>query len=637
MTVIDEIKNRIDIMDVVSETVKLRRTGKNYIGFCPFHENKRTPAFVVFPDSGTWRCFGQCNEGGDIFKYVMKKEGWDFNETLKNLASRTGVELQPQTEDQKEQDEQYERLHQLLDEAVTFYRHQLLQTPAGANALNYLIKRGVKRETIETVGLGFSPASWDLTHQYFLGKGYNENDLEAAGLVSRRESGGVYDRFRNRLMFAIRNPNGHMAGFGARSLDPEDMPKYLNSPQTDLFDKGKLLYGLDLARKAIRVEDQVVIVEGYMDVIIPYQAGFLNTVSPMGTALTEDHLRLLKKYTRRMILALDADAAGEKATLRGLEVARSALDRDSEIQFDPRGLIRNEARLQADVRVTTIPAGMDPDEVVLRDPEEWRAILASAKPVVMHVMETLAAQKNLDDPKIKRDIAEQVLPLIEDIPNAVERDAYRQRLARLLKVDERALVGEGSHTRLFPSRKKVKIASQPAIEKKVEPVTSLQLARSLERHCIKLLVREPEWLQLVDRVLQKAGLNRLDITDFDHVDFQIFVRIIMQSLEQDQVEPEVFILGQVPENLQIVIQALLTEPLESEIRLDQKLQEDLIRSIMKLRLLRVNEGLQQMRFLLEEIKEQGETGINPYQDMILRYTLLRGRLDQALGRPIQLD
>ena len=338
-----------------------------------------------------------------------------------------------------------------------------------------------------------------------------------------------------------------------------------------------------------------------------------------------------------MILALDADAAGEKATLRGLEIARTALDRDSEIQFDPRGLIQNEARLQADVRVTTIPAGMDPDEVVLRDPEEWRKILAAAKPVVLHVMETLAAQKDLEDPKVKREIAEQVLPLIEDIPNAVERDAYRQRLARLLKVDERALVGESSNARRGVSRKKIRIADQTIPEKKVDQATSLQLARSLERHCIKLLVREPEWLQLLDRVLQKAGLNRLDIADFDHADFQIFVRIIMQSLEQDQLEPEKFLLSNIPENLQIVLNTLQSESLESEIRLDQKLQEDLIRSVLKLRLIRVNEGLQQMRYLLEELKEQGDSGINPYQDMILRYTLLRGRLDQALGRPIQLD
>ncbi|MBE0686428.1 MAG: DNA primase [Anaerolineaceae bacterium] len=636
MTTVDEIKNRIDILDLVSDSVKLRRSGKNYLGFCPFHDNKRTPAFVVFPDSGTWRCFGQCNEGGDIFKYVMKKEGWDFTETLRYLAEKAGVELQPQTEEQKEQDEQYDRYRQLLEEAVTFYQHQLTQAPEGKYALNYLLQRGVTRETIETFGLGFSPASWDITHQYFLGKGYSELDLIESGLVTQREGGGVYDRFRNRLIFAIREMGGRMSGFGARVLDPDDVPKYLNSPQTPLFDKGRLLYGLNLARKAIRAEDQVVIVEGYMDVIVPYQAGFLNTVSPMGTALTEDQMRLLKRFTRRIVLALDADAAGEKATLRGLEIARQALDHSEEISFNPRGLLRYEARLEADVRVTTIPQGMDPDEIVLRDPEEWRKIVESAKPIVLHVMETLASQKDLDDPKVKREISTRVLPLIEDIPNAVERDAYRQRLARLLKVDERALVGDGSARTTSTVRRRPK--EQQAVEVEARPVakTCEQLSRSLEKHCLRLLLQDPEWLNVLDRALQKNGLNRMDVTDYEYVDFQILARLIMQSLEQDRQEPQAYLIAHIPEELTSLVDELQNDPM-LENKIVQKLQEDLIRTLLKLRLVRVNDGLQQMRFLMEEMQEAGETGINPYEDNMLHYTLMRSRLDLALGRLIQLD
>jgi len=637
MSTIEEIKNRIDIVDFVSETVKLRRSGKNYLGFCPFHDNKRTPAFVVFPDSGTWRCFGQCNEGGDIFKFVMKKEGWDFSETLRYLAEKAGVELQPQTEEQKEQDEQYDRYRQLLEEAVTFYQHQLIQSPEGKYALNYLTQRGVTRETIETFGLGFAPASWDVTHQYFFGKGYNEEDLIAAGLVTQRDGGGVYDRFRNRLMFSIRDMGGRMSGFGARVLDPDDVPKYLNSPQTPLFDKGRMLYGLNLARKAIRKEDQVVIVEGYMDVILPYQAGFLNNVSPMGTALTEDQMRLLKRFTRRIILALDADAAGEKATLRGLEVARQALDHSEEISFNPRGLLRYEARLEADVRVTTIPEGMDPDEIVLRDPGEWRKIIESAKPIVIHVMETLASQKDLDDPKVKSEISSQVLPLIEDIPNAVERDAYRQRLARLLKVDERALVGGGMTARTSPTtRRKLKTQQAVLVESRPVVKTSEQLAISLEKHCVQLLVLNPEWLQVLDRTLQKNGLNRMSVTDFEQADYQILARIIIQSIEQDHMEPADYLQENIPKELSAMV-----EEMRNDIRYEktnpQKLQEDLVRSMMKLRLVRVNDGLQQMRFLMEEMQEAGETGLNPYQDNMMHYTLLRSRLDMALGRMIQLD
>ncbi len=637
MSVIDEVKDRIDIVDLVSETVKLRRAGKSYSGFCPFHDNKRTPAFAVFPESGTWRCFGQCNEGGDVFKFVMKKEGWDFAETLKYLADRVGVELKPQSPEQQEQEEQYDRLGNLLEDAVVFYRHQLLQSPQGKSALAYFENRGVTRETIETFGLGYAPASWETTMNYFLGKGYQEQELVDAGLVSERENGGIYDRFRNRLMFAIRDGRGRMAGFGARVLDPEDVPKYLNSPQTSLFDKGRLLYGLDLARKTIRQENEVVIVEGYMDVIVPYQAGFTNAVSPMGTALTEDHMRLLKRYARRFILALDADAAGEKATMRGLEIARQTLDRSDEIAFDARGLIRHEARLQADIRITTIPDGMDPDEVVLRDPDEWRKILAAAKPVVAHVMDTLAAQKDLTDPKVKREIADQILPLIGDIADPIERDTYRQRLARMLKVDERTLVPQNTVKQRPTSRRpKIEQAVAPVEKKSTTIRSSGQLANALERHILRLLIREPQWLNDLDRFLQKNDLNRLDVQDFEHADHQLLSRVIMQSLEQDQVEPDQYVREHVVEDLEFLVEEFNKENQKGN-QLEERLKEDLMLSLMKLRLLRVNEGMQQMHFMLQVLMEEGEHSLNPYQEMITRYTQLRRLLDKALGSPIQLD
>ena len=234
-----------------------------------------------------------------------------------------------------------------------------------------------------------------------------------------------FDRFRNRIMIPIRDENGKMAGFGARIVDPTDIPKFLNSPETPIFTKGHLLYGLDRARKPIRVADQAVIVEGYLDVIALHQAGYENVVSPMGTALTEDQLRLLKKSTRRIVLALDPDTAGQKAVLRGLDAARSAMDREGELGFDARGLLRNEARLQADLRVASMPDDLDPDEIVARDKDEWKRLIENAKPIVTHVMDSLAVGQNLNDAKVKNQIAAQVLPLIEDLPNALERDTYR--------------------------------------------------------------------------------------------------------------------------------------------------------------------------------------------------------------------
>ena len=334
MSVTDEIKDRVDIVDLVSESVELRRAGRNFTGFCPFHHNVNTPSFVVFPDTQTWKCFGECDEGGDVFNFVMKKEGWEFAEALRNLADRAGVVLKPLTPEAIEEQEEGERLRGLLEEAVIFYHHNLKNTEAGKTALAYLEKRGISAETIEVFGLGYAPQGWELALNHFREKGYTAQEILDAGLVTEKEGGSVYDRFRHRLMIPIRGRNGKMAGFGARVLNPDDVPKYLNSPQTGLFDKSRLLYGLDTARKEIREKDQAVIVEGYMGVIGPYQHGYRNIVAQMGTALTEYQLRILKKYTNKFILALDSDAAGQKATLRGMQLAREALDRAPEIVFD---------------------------------------------------------------------------------------------------------------------------------------------------------------------------------------------------------------------------------------------------------------------------------------------------------------
>ena len=417
MSTTDEIKSRIDLVDLVSEAgVKLRKTGRNYTGFCPFHANKHTPAFVVWPETGTWRCFGECNEGGDIFKFVMKKDGIDFKEALQKLADRAGVKIESYQRETPIQKEAYQHLRDLLEDAIIFYRNHLLNNK---DVLTYLReKRGLTDATIETFGLGYAPPGFDNALKHLTQRGYSEQDLLEAGLLSESESGKRFDRFRHRIMIPIRDENGRMAGFGARIVDPNDVPKFLNSPETPIFTKGHLLYGLDRARKPIRTADQAVIVEGYLDVIAVHQAGYENVVSPMGTALTEEQLRLLKKFTRRIVLALDPDTAGQKAVLHGLDTARSAMDHEGEFGFDARGLLRNEARLQADLRVASMPDGLDPDEIVARNREEWKQLIDNAKPIVTHVMETLSVGRDLKDPKVKNQIASQILPLIEDLPNA---------------------------------------------------------------------------------------------------------------------------------------------------------------------------------------------------------------------------
>mgnify|MGYP000883083948 CR=1 FL=1 len=643
MSVIEEVKARIDIIDLVSESVQLRRTGKNYTGFCPFHPNSRTPAFVVFPDSGTWRCFGQCNEGGDIFKFIMKKEGLDFAQALRVLAERAGVVLTPMTPEKQAEADEHERLRGLLEEAVTFFRHHLMNTPAGKQALEYLQKRGLTMPTIEAFGLGYAPDSWDALTNYFTGKGFTTDDLLQAGLVTERQGGGgFYDKFRHRVMFPIRDAAGRIAGFGGRILNPEDVPKFMNSPQTALFDKGRLLYALDLARKAIRAQDQVVIVEGYLDVIALHQAGFNNAVSPMGTALTEDQLRTLKRLTRRIVLAMDPDTAGQKATLRGLQMARQAMDHTTEIAFDARGLLRSEARLEADLRVTTLPEGLDPDEIVLRDPQEWARIVEAARPIVIHVMETLAEGRDLEDPKVKSEIAAQVLPLIEDVPNSVEREAYRQRLARLLRVDERSLVSTKTPAR--PARRRPVSAGPGRSEEppaKAGPAfkVALRPEAALEAHCLRLLLRQPEALYLLDRALQKAGVGRFSVQDFEHADYQVLAGVILQSIDQDDMDANQYIQEKLPEDLRDVVLELLT-PFPQGEPSAERLIEDLIQTVMRLRQVRTRAHVDQLIFMQQDVQQAGGSSLEDYQgihQVVLQCTRVLKNLNRALGQPIQLD
>ncbi len=522
MTVVEEVKDRIDIAEVIGESVQLKKSGKNFTGFCPFHANTRTPAFVVFPDTGTWRCFGACNEGGDVYKYVMKVEGWDFPQALQHLAERAGVELRPRTPAQEAQEEAQVGLRALLESAVTFYRNNLLHSEP---VLEYLHDRGFSMEILESFGIGYAMESWDTLQTFLLDNGHEQEQLLEAGLVVERENGGYYDRFRNRIMIPIRDARGHMAGFGARVFNPKDQPKFINSPQTVLFDKGRLLYGLDLARKAIRTEDQAVVVEGYLDVIALHQAGHGNAVSPMGTALTAHQLRTLKRYSRNIVLALDADAAGNQATLRGLNVAREALDRDPDPVFDARGLVRYEGRLNAEIRIVGLPDGKDPDEVVLDDPDAWSDLLRKATPVVEYVMDVLIDKRDLQDAKNKAAIARQILPLIEDVPDPIERETYRQGLARRLKVDERAMMGwrPENTVRTGQAAQDVPQVDQAATE----------------GFCLGLLLRDPELTYWIDGQLHALELEGLSDQDFMSTDSQAIFKAVQTSLGQVDDEPTV--------------------------------------------------------------------------------------------------
>jgi DNA primase len=600
VTTVEDIKARIDIVELVGETVRLRRSGKNYTGFCPFHHNVNTPSFAVFPESGTWRCFGACNEGGDIFRFVMKKEGYDFPEALRVLAERAGVELHPRTQEDVRAEEEHTRLRTLLELAATFFRSTLLDGPAGGKVLEYLRHRSLSDSTLESFGVGLAPAGWENGIAFFRSKGYADAELVDAGLAVASDSGGLRDRFRNRITIPIRDPAGKLCGFGARIVDPNDQPKFLNSPQTALFDKGRMLYGLDRASRAIRAAGEAVLVEGYMDVMAAHQAGFENVISPMGTALTEAQLRLLKRHSKRIVLALDPDSAGNAATLRGLELAREALDRTGEAAFDARGLVRYESRLQADLRVASLPDGKDPDEVVLGSPEEWRKIIAEAPPVVLHVLRTLTRDQDLNDPKIKAMIAARMIPLIEDVGNKVERDAYRQQVARTLRIDERTLAGTPAARPKSRAARGRMDAERTPEGKDAGPAASGSRVEPHELYNLGLLAHVPDLLFRIDRSFGELKLDRIGSEDFNGPAQGALIELIRNAMLED--DPEQYLAAQAGEGLGEILAAAKESFLKYHGE-DAPAFEEAFEAALRLRQKTFERRLADLRFFLMDVEQ----------------------------------
>ena len=582
MRVTEEIKSRLDIVDIVSDYLPLRKSGRSFSGFCPFHHNTRTPAFYVFPETQTWHCFGACAEGGDLFSFVMKKEGWDFKEALAKMASKAGVELKPLKPVDRKKQAVEDKMAALLSAAADYFHMLFLHAPQAELARKYVAERALNEATIATFKLGYALQSWDACRTHFHDQGYSDSELLAAGLLTENPDKGTrYDRFRNRLLIPIRDVNGRIAGFGARTLEKDGIPKYLNSPQTKLFDKSSLLYGLDGAKRHIREARQVVIVEGYMDVMQGWQAGFRNIVAQMGTALTEPQLRQLKRYTKRFILALDADAAGQKATMRGLQVARETLDREVEVKFDARGLVQHEGRLQADIRIVTLPEGNDPDKIIRTDPAQWPKLLEQAQPVVAYVINMATRDLDMTDAKAKTAVAQQVLPLIKDIIDPVERDHYWQALARALRVDERAL-------RQIKVQEKSRIYRQPAMPPPPPSLSELEMsppaqsgkmtrrtsdgrmvAGMREANYLSQCLHHPQIMLQVNLRLTQNQQSPVNASDFTAAEDRLLLQQMGHWQEGGRVASISELCDSLDEALKERVQSLLTLPPTPESELDR--------------------------------------------------------------------
>ncbi|MDP4009242.1 MAG: DNA primase [bacterium] len=466
---VEEIKERLDITQVVGEYTQLQKAGGNFRAVCPFHSEK-TPSFFVSPARQTWHCFGGCSEGGDIFSFVMKIEGIEFADALRLLARKAGVELSQRGEGgaHKEQETERKRLLEIVELSCKFFEKQLASSQPGKEALSYLKNRGVTEESLGVWRIGYAPDSASSLLTFLQGKGFKGEDVSRAGLLVRSES-KTYDRFRGRIMFPICDTNGQVVGFGGRIFGKKegaDLAKYLNTSNTPLYDKSKVLYGLDKAKIEIRKQNACVLTEGYMDVIMARQAGFQNVVAASGTALTDSHLRVLKRFTGNLITAFDMDDAGDSATRKSVAAA-------IEDGFS--------------VRVVQMPQGKDPADVATESPEAFAKLVEGAVSVFDFYFSSALSKWNKGTAEGKKHIANDLLPVIQKIPHRVEQSHWISRLAEELGVRESVIAEELGKVKTDP------VARTPQ-QKHTTPAKPKTRVEKLEEHALIILLRSPALL-----------------------------------------------------------------------------------------------------------------------------------------------
>ncbi|HEU0020627.1 MAG TPA: DNA primase [Dehalococcoidia bacterium] len=494
MSVVDDIKSRLDILEVVANHTALQRSGKAFKANCPFHQ-ERTPSFFVFPDRQSWRCFGACATGGDIFSFVMKTQNLEFAEALKRLAMQAGVTL-PSRERRTEQQSAFD-----INEAAKEYFRFRLASSQGSEARAYLDRRGLDKLTIEKFELGLSPKDGESLKNHLMNQGFSAEQLAQAGVVSGGDSGRYRDLFRGRLIFPIRNGQGDLGGFGGRALDDSN-PKYLNSPRTPVFDKGRILYGLYLAKDAIR-QQGVVIVEGYMDAIMAHQHGYSNVVASMGTALTENQVTEIRRLTGQITMALDADAAGQQATLRSLESSWKVFQTHTAAKVQGTTLFQRQDA--TNLKVAVLPDDLDPDEVIRQSPEDWANLVESGRPLFEYLLPALSAQVDISSPPGKAWVSQRLFNFIAAVPEPIQQDHYFQMLANHLKVSEDTL--RASMSRITPSPRNIRsrvVRGTANPSNRAADTTSSAFAKlandPIEDHCLARLLQNPELYETLEEL-----------------------------------------------------------------------------------------------------------------------------------------
>jgi DNA primase len=619
----DEIKQRIDIVDYISRYTPLKKSGRQYKGLCPFHTEK-TPSFYVYPDQGSWHCYGACSTGGDVISFLMKKEDLTFVEAVKILAQEAGVDVS-QIDGGSHTNRQ--SLYELNHEAAAFFSAMLKGSPQAEHARAYIANRGIDDATVEKFGIGFAPDGWSRLRDHLVDKGFGLETQFTAGVIKHHEErDSYYDAFRNRVIVPIRDRRGRIIGFGGRVLD-DSQPKYLNTADSPVFRKSNVVFGIDIAYDAIREADRAVIVEGYMDVIAAHQFGFNNVVACMGTALTTDQLRQIQRATRKFVLALDADSAGQQATIRGLNQARRGLDRISKPVARPGRGVRLEERLGAELFISSMPEGMDPDDVIRQDPELWKSLIDNAQPLVDYFFKVIEEQYDLSGASGKGAAVSALAPLIAELGDDIAQQHYVQRLSRLVAIDEVTIAGRvqaSTATSAIPVSARRQPRQRRAIDSPFGPDAPwetngtspyaispppVHANRPLdqEEYLLAHLLHQPELIIWMTTRAQELVLAPPVAEDWQNVENREVYRALKLFLAGDAPwEPELF-QESVPEPLHGRLARLIAQAYRLPEHDAAELRTDMLKVLVRMRIERLRSDNLGIKFAIDDAQRSGDT------------------------------
>ncbi|MBS1911459.1 MAG: DNA primase [Bacteroidetes bacterium] len=550
--IVERVKSEVNIVDVVSDYIRLRRTGKNWLGLCPFHDDSK-PSLHVEPVRGIFKCFA-CGKGGNVFTFLMELNGWTFPETVRNLAQSLGIEI-PDDERERKGFSEHERLAAAVRDAALFFQ-QTLRSEAGASGLAYFRKRGFNDETITRFGLGYAPDDWETLLKHLSRIGYSSEELERAGLVIRRDGRtGHYDRFRGRTIFPIYNPTGRILGFGARRMnDDPDQPKYINSPDSPIYHKSRLLYGLFQAKDTIRRGGVAVVVEGYVDVISLHQAGVRSAIATCGTAMAAEHADLIARYCSRVVLVFDSDKAGQSATERGIDVL---------------------LRKGLDVSVLRLPDGEDPDTFVQRfGAKEFEGRVERSTSFLEFLARTMKQAGDFDAPDRAAEAVRSIVGTIALIPDALKRELYTQKIAAdyflpealLAEELDRALGTQGRRRRDLPARGVPARKERPSPDDApYEPHPGMDLVAQGDEGIAALAPRKP--LVRSELPAAEVGLLSVLVEGDPQMLEHVFARIDPDDFSHPLTKELVgLILGHYVNQRSFSIDELVMEDLSSDLR-----------------------------------------------------------------------